>query len=214
MASFPAHTPEAREYTLGQIPQEEFRGEGNVPIQFQTGSIPIGQRLTLPYLNRPLAVVEAIWDHYRTQQRTPFTLPPEVWCGHAAGATIADPALRWRYVDATQPERVSVGIYSISVTLEAAGVTIPPTAENFTLGEAQAAAIAATQVPAMPARPLPLPDPPVEDAIITITPPTNTALPPLIIEFAAPAELRFATHGFLDSFVIEFAAPADLSQTP
>lgn len=213
MATFPAHTPDSREYTLGQVPQEEFRGEGAVPIQFQTGSIPVGQRLTLPYTNRRLAVVEAIWDHYHSQQRTPFELPPEVWCGHPAGASIADPALRWRYVEALPPERVSTGVYSLTVTLEAAGVAIPPTGENYILSEAQSAAIAAVEVPAMPPRPLPLPDPPVEDAIIVVVPPVNTALPPLVLELAVPAEIRSASVGFLESLVLELAGPADLSET-
>lgn len=214
MAIFPAHTPQQRNYSLGQVPQEEFRGEGGVAYQFLTGTIAVGQRLSLVYDNRPLAVVESIWDHYHAQQLEPFELPPEVWCGHTGGATIADPVLRWKYVEALPPERVSAGVYSLTVTLEAVGISIGATVENPSLSESQSGEIDGVASPALPPRPVPVPDPPVEDPIIVVVPPTNTAIPPLVIEVAGPAEIRSASVGFLDSLVIETAGTADLVEAP
>lgn len=131
MAAFPTLTPHERNYDLGQVPTSEFRGEGAVAVLFRTGTLRVGQRLQLVYQNRPKAEVQSIWEHYYGQQNAEFTVPSQVWCGHSAGATIADSSLRWRYAERPEPVRVSAGVYSITVTLEAIGISIAATAAGL-----------------------------------------------------------------------------------
>lgn len=214
MAQFPALTPDERTYTFGAKPQAEFRGEGNVPVLFQTGSLAVGHRLTLPFTNRPLAEVESIWDHFRAQQRDTFTLPAQAWCGHTGGDTVIDGSLVFRYVEAAAPERVSAGNYSITVTLEAVGVAIGPTGAASALADSDAGTIEAIELDALPARPEPVPDPEPDTPTIVDTPPTTAQTPAGVVLIGANAELRFSTHGFLDPIEVLAGENVDLTETP
>lgn len=210
MAQFPALTPDERDYTLGAKPQVEFRGEGNVPVLFQTGNLAVGHQLTLPFTNRPLAEVEQIWDHFNAQQRDLFTLPAAVWCGHTGGSTVVDASLQFRYLDAAAPERVAAGVYSITVTLEAVGVSIGATGAASALADSEPGTIEAEALDALPARPEPVPDPTPEAPTITDTPPTTGQLPAGEVLAGANVELRFSTHGFADTGEVEVGASVEL----
>jgi hypothetical protein len=209
MTAFPAITPNERNYDLGQVPVAEYRGEGNVAIVFRTGSIRVGQRLQLLYRNRLKAEIKQLYDHQQGQQLATFTLPSEVWCGHSAGATIASSELVWRYVDQAEPQRINADRFSLTITLEAVGVSIPGTAADW-LDYGQTGELVAVGNTALPSRPVPVPDPPILPAVITEVPNPAATLPPCRIFVGAAAELRWGSAGLLDPATVSIGGAAEL----
>lgn len=195
MTAFPALTPNERIYDLGEKPVSEYRGEGAVAVLFRNGSVRVGQRLQLPFLNRSPSEVEQIWNHYYDQQNATFTVPSQVWCGHAAGATIADAGLQWKYIERPEPSRVAAGIYSITVTIMAVGINLSAPAAGALRASGAGCNIIGTQSAPLPQRPTPVPDPPVLPPVVTQTAPATGQLPVGTMGLGATIELRYATAG-------------------
>lgn len=210
MAQFPALTPDERGYDLGQVPTAEYRGEGGVAVLFTTGSIAVGQRLVLPFTRRPRAEIEAIWDHYRAQQRATFTLPADVWCGHADGAAMADASLVWRYAEVPEVEWGSAGNYSITVTLEAVGLSIGPTVAGAILATGDVGAVTGAAITALPSKPTPIPDPTPESPVTVSTPAPESLTPAGVVAVGIGAELRHSSIGLPESGQVAAGAEVEL----
>ena len=209
MAAFPALTPNERNYDLGQVPVAEYRGEGNVAILFTTGLIRIGQRLQLLYRNRPKAEIKQIYDHQQGQRLATFTVPSAVWCGHSAGATITSSELVWRYVDRAEPQRINADRFSLTVTLEAVGVSIPgTTADRLDYGET--GELVALGIEALPSRPVPVPDPPILPPVIVEVENPVANLPPCRVSVGAAVELRWGSGGLLEPAAVSIGAAVEL----
>jgi hypothetical protein len=213
MATFPAVQPDERVYDLGQVPSETYVGPGGVPYVFRLGTVQVGATVEFPFTDRLASEVETIWDHYTTQQKEPFDLPSAVWCGHTAAATIAGAGLLWQYVDEPSVSRKSAGIASISVKLEAVGVSIGPT-ESATVASGLFAGITGAGVATAPVTPVPISDPPIIPPTTTITPPVELIVPPCSIEIGSFVELRHGTAGFMDTGIIEIGSQVTLSFDP
>jgi hypothetical protein len=87
MADFPALTPTARNFQLGQFPVKTYRALSGVTIRRSFGNRPFGHTLKLEFQNVPEATVNTIIDHYNTQSggTEGFRLPPRVFAGYSAG---------------------------------------------------------------------------------------------------------------------------------
>jgi len=199
MAEFPAIAPDERGYTLGAPPTTEFRGEGGVAVQFRQGTIFVGQKLSLPYTNRPRAQIESIWDHYRAQQSATFTLPATIWCAHSGGDAMADASLVWRYASPVEVERVTAGRYSTVVELEAVGVTIPGSAADALITSDDLSSVVGIGAPVLPARPEPVPDPPIVAPTIVTMPDPTPILPAGEVIAGIGATIRWSSGGIPDT---------------
>jgi hypothetical protein len=214
MAQFPAITPDARSYTLGQIPTAEHAGLSGIAYLYRVGTLAVGQTLELPYSNRPTAEIDQITDHFDTQHGEPFTVPAAVWCGNDGGEAIADVSLQWVYTAAPEPEFVSAGHYSLSVMLRAVGITIGPTTSGPALSGGDASAIVGAALPSLQPRPTPIPDPDVLPPVIVETPSPDGQLPAGEIIIDGTADLRFSTFALPDIGEIIIDGTADLAYTP
>lgn len=214
MAQFPAITPDERSYSLGQIPTAEYSGLSGIAYLYRVGTLAVGQTLELPYSKRPTAEIDQITDHFETQHGEPFTLPAAVWCGNDGGDAIADVSLQWIYTAAPEPEYVSAGHYSLTVALQAVGITIGPTTSGPVLSGGDAGAIVGAALPALPPRPTPIPDPDVLPPVIVETPSPDGQLPVGEIILDGLADLRFSTFALPDVGEIILDGVADLAYTP
>jgi hypothetical protein len=210
MAQFPAIAPDERGYTLGEPPVTEFRGEGGVAVRFRQGTIFVGQALSLPYTNRPKAQIESIWDHYYGQQSATFTLPSTVWCAHTGGDGMADAALVWRYASPPEVDRNSAGRYSMTVQLEAVGVSIAGTAADSLQTSDDLLTVVGIGVPALPARPLPVPDPVIQPPVTVTVPDTSAVVPAGEVVAGAGVTLRWSSAGIPDTGEVLIGSEVEL----
>jgi len=86
MANFPALTPTARNFQLGQYPVKTYRAMSGVTLRRSFGNRPFGHTLNLQFENVPEATVNTIIDHYNTQSggTLGFSLPATVFAGYSA----------------------------------------------------------------------------------------------------------------------------------
>jgi len=87
MADFPALTPTARNFQLGQFPVKTYRALSGAVIRRSFGNRPFGHTLDLQFENVPEATVNTIIDHYNTQGggTLGFALPATVFAGYSTG---------------------------------------------------------------------------------------------------------------------------------
>ena len=87
MADFPALTPTARNFQLGQYPVKTYRAMSGATLRRSFGNRPFGHTLDLQFENVPEATVNTIIDHYNTQSggTLGFALPATVFAGYSAG---------------------------------------------------------------------------------------------------------------------------------
>jgi hypothetical protein len=214
MAQFPAITPNERFYTIGQIPTAEYSGLSGIAYLYRVGTLAVGQTLELPYSNRPTAEIDQITDHFDTQHGEAFTLPAAVWCGNDDGGGIADVSLQWIYTAAPEPEYVSAGYYSLTVALQAVGITIGPTTSGPVLSGGAAGAIIGAALPNLPPRPTPIPDPDVLPPVITETPSPDGQLPVARLGRGGSVDMRFGTHGLPATATLGRGGSAVFTYTP
>ena len=86
MADFPALTPTARSFQLGQYPVKTYRAMSGATLRRSFGNRAFGHTLDLQFDNVPEATVNTIIDHYNTQGggTLGFTLPATVFAGYSA----------------------------------------------------------------------------------------------------------------------------------
>jgi hypothetical protein len=214
MAQFPAITPDERSYTIGQIPTAEYSGLSGIAYLYRVGTLAVGQTLELPYSKRPTAEIDQITDHFETQHGEPFTLPAAVWCGNDGGDAIADVSLRWIYTAAPEPEYVSAGHYSLTVALQAVGITIGPTTSGPVMSGGAAGAIVGAALPNLPPRPTPIPDPDVLPPVIVETPSPDGQLPVAKLARGGSVDIRFGTHGLPATATLGRGGSAVFTYTP
>jgi hypothetical protein len=210
MATFPAITPDERRYSIGWIPTAEYIGPSGVAYLYRIGTLAVGQTLELPYDTRPTAEISAIVAHFEGQNGDAFELPAAVWCGHEGGDAIADASLRWIYTSRPEPEFVSAGFYSLSVTLEAVGLTIGPTVSGPVTSSGVAELITGAPLPTLPPRPQPIPDPDILPPVITETESTDGQLPAGTVETVGLADLRHSSFALPDTGEVITEGTADL----
>ena len=85
MADFPALTPTARSFQLGQYPVKTYRAMSGATLRRSFGNRAFGHTLDLQFDNVPEATVNTIIDHYNTQGGSTlgFTLPATVFAGYS-----------------------------------------------------------------------------------------------------------------------------------
>ena len=210
MAQFPAIAPDERSYTLGEPPTTEFRGEGGVAIRFRQGTLAVGQTLSLPYTNRPRAQIEQIWDHYYAQQGATFALPATVWCAHSGGDGMADPSLVWRYAAPPEVDHNSHGRYSMTVQMEAVGVSIAGTAVDSLLTSDDISTVVGVILPTLPARPEPVPDPPIDPPVVVVVPDATATLPTGEVLADSVATIRWSSAGIPETGEVEIGAEVEM----
>ena len=86
MADFPALTPTARSFQLGQYPVKTYRAMSGATLRRSFGNRAFGHTLDLQFDNVPEATVNTIIDHYNTQGggTIGFALPATVFAGYSA----------------------------------------------------------------------------------------------------------------------------------
>ena len=85
MADFPALTPTARNFQLGQYPVKTYRAMSGATLRRSFGNRAFGHTLDLQFDNVPEATVNTIIDHYNTQGggTLGFALPATVFAGYS-----------------------------------------------------------------------------------------------------------------------------------
>ena len=85
MADFPALTPTARSFQLGQYPVKTYRAMSGATLRRSFGNRAFGHTLDLQFDNVPEATVNTIIDHYNTQGGGTLgcTLPATVFGGYS-----------------------------------------------------------------------------------------------------------------------------------
>jgi len=120
MATFPALKPNNRSLSLGDYPQQEYVGTNGVSIRFLYNSVQrTEQTLTLEYRSLPESDINAIYNHYETQQGSliPFALPAAVWAGYSS-VPISVLDYEWRYAGPLSITPTVPGRFSVTVELE------------------------------------------------------------------------------------------------
>lgn len=122
MAVFPSLKPTNRRLTMGEYPTKIYRALSGKTVRRSFGNRPFGFSLELDYENVPEATVQAIINHYNTQQGQTigFTVPDEVFAGLSA-TTInlvkAPSQTLWFYAEAPSIEAVYRNISSVGIKL-------------------------------------------------------------------------------------------------
>jgi len=210
MPTFPAINPdEGKVYSPGTVPTESYVGPGGVPYLFRLGTVQVGAPVELPFTNRPFTDIDAIWNHYTTQELDPFDLPSAVWCANSATATIAGVGVLWRYQDMPSVERISPGWGSITVRIISAGNAIGATVAA-TPAAGLFAGIVAGGVPSAPPPPTPVADPPIVPATTTVTGPPDLIFAPFSVLIDSGVELIHSSVGFPSTGVVGISGDIDL----
>jgi len=122
MAVFPSLKPTNRRLTMGEYPTKIYRALSGKTVRRSFGNRPFGFSLELDYENVPESTVQAIINHYNTQQGQTigFTVPDEVFAGLST-ATIslvkAPAQTLWFYAEAPSIEAVYRNISSVGIKL-------------------------------------------------------------------------------------------------
>lgn len=119
MATFPALAPRTRSLSLGDIPQQIYKGTSGGEIRFKQGSAYIAQRLTLGYEYITESEAQQILTHYAGQEGSliPFDLSNAVWAGYAT-PPVSSASYQWRYTGPFDVSIASPQRYSLTVELE------------------------------------------------------------------------------------------------
>jgi hypothetical protein len=104
MADFPALTPTARNFQLGQYPVKTYRAMSGATLRRSFGNRPFGHTLDLQFDNVPEATVNTIIDHYNTQGggTEGFRLPRQVFAGYSSelrGRAQNPTGIEWLYAE-------------------------------------------------------------------------------------------------------------------
>ena len=122
MADFPALTPTARSFQLGQYPVKTYRAMSGATLRRSFGNRPFGHTLDLQFDNVASGTVNTIIDHYNTQGggTLGFTLPATVFAGYSAD--LRDRAqnptgIEWLYAEPPSVSSVLGDLSSVTVKL-------------------------------------------------------------------------------------------------
>jgi hypothetical protein len=122
MADFPALTPSARSFQLGQYPVKTYRAMSGATLRRSFGNRPSGHTLDLQFDNVPEATVNAIIDHYTGQSggTLGFSLPATVFAGYSADLRnrAQNPSgIEWLYAEPPSVSSVLKDRSSVTVKL-------------------------------------------------------------------------------------------------
>ena len=122
MADFPALTPTARSFQLGQYPVKTYRAMSGVTLRRSFGSRPFGHTLDLQFDNVKEGTVNSIIDHYNTQGggTLGFALPTAVFAGYSStlqGNVRTATGIEWLYAEPPSVSSVLGDISSVTVRL-------------------------------------------------------------------------------------------------
>lgn len=122
MADFPALTPTARSFQLGQYPVKTYRAMSGATLRRSFGNRPSGHTLDLQFDNVPEATVNTIIDHYNTQGggTLGFTLPATVFAGYSSelrGRAQTPTGIEWLYAEPPSVSSVLRDRSSVTVKL-------------------------------------------------------------------------------------------------
>lgn len=119
MAVFPSLVPRTRSLTLGDIPQQVYKGTSGGDVRFKQGSDYVAQRLTLGYEYLTESEAQQILDHYAGQEGSliPFDVSSAVWNGYTT-PPVSSASYKWRYSGAFDVSIASPRHYSLTIELE------------------------------------------------------------------------------------------------
>ena len=119
MATFPSLAPRTRALTLGDIPQQVYRGTSGGEVRFKQGSAYIAQQLTLGYEYLTESEAQQILNHYAGQEGSliPFDVSAAVWGGYTT-PPVSSGSYQWRYNSSPSVSIVAPRRYSLTVELE------------------------------------------------------------------------------------------------
>lgn len=123
MATFPSLTPRTRSLTLGDVPQQLYRGVSGGEVRFKQGNSYIAQTLNIGYEYLTESEAQQILDHYAGQQGSllPFDLSAEIWSGYTT-PPVSSILYQWRYsgpfdVSIAAPKQYNINIEMQTVPL-------------------------------------------------------------------------------------------------
>ena len=122
MADFPALTPTARSFQLGQYPVKTYRAMSGVTLRRSFGSRPFGHTRDQQFDNVKEGTVNSINDHYNTQGggTLGFALPTAVFAGYSStlqGNVRTATGIEWLYAEPPSVSSVLGDISSVTVRL-------------------------------------------------------------------------------------------------
>lgn len=119
MATFPSLTPRTRSLSLGDIPQQVYRGTSGGEVRFKQGTSYIAQRLTLGYEYITESEAQQILDHYASQEGSliPFDVSAAIWNGYTT-SPVDSLNYQWRYTGPASVDIAAPMRYNIIVELE------------------------------------------------------------------------------------------------
>jgi hypothetical protein len=119
MTTFPSITPNSRQLSLGDTPQDSYVGPSGVGVRFLYGQKRTTHSLSLSYASLTEAEISLLYAHYEIQQGTllDFDLPAVIWKGYTV--VPVDPLeYNWRYADTFQVEATGVNRFNVGIELE------------------------------------------------------------------------------------------------
>ena len=119
MATFPSLAPRSRSLSLGDIPQQVYKGTSGGEVRFKQGSDYIAQQLTLGYEYLTESEAQQILDHYAGQEGSliPFDVSAAVWGGYST-PPVSSLDYQWRYTGPASVDIAAPRRYNITVELE------------------------------------------------------------------------------------------------
>lgn len=122
MATFPSLKPTNRRFAMGEYPVKIYRALSGKTVRRSFGNRPFGFTLELDFENVAESTVQAVINHYNTQQGQTigFALPDAVFAGLSTAtiALIKAPSQTlWFYAEPPAIEAVHRSISNVSVSL-------------------------------------------------------------------------------------------------
>lgn len=119
MATFPSLAPRTRSLSLGDIPQQVYRGTSGGEVRFKQGTNYIAQQLTLGYEYLTESEAQQILDHYAGQEGSliPFDVSAAVWGGYTT-PPVSSGSYQWRYTGSPDVGTASPRRYNLTIELE------------------------------------------------------------------------------------------------
>ena len=123
---------------------------------------------------------------------------------------MADASLVWRYAAPPEVERNSHSRYSMTVQLEAVGVSIAGTAVDSLLTSDDISTVVGIILPALPARPEPVPDPAIDPPVVVVVPDATATLPVGEVLAGSGATIRWSSASIPETGDVEIGAEVEL----
>lgn len=122
MAAFPSIEPLTREYGMGDHVMSVFTGQNGDTMRFLHSTLAADVSITLGFRALTLTQAQQIRDHYTGQRGgvRSFSIPVHLWRTHTDPYDVVPPGVEWRYAAPPQEQRLSGGLFDVSVDLVSA----------------------------------------------------------------------------------------------